>query len=1021
MKTRALVISALVLLAIACNNFFHELIPSDDDRIISFSVPGQVDVEIGGNTVYVTVAPGTDLSALIPTIRLASGAVIFPVIYEYTSRAFGDVRTFGAAMELYTAGSNAERVMDLIREHKDSFTVPVLDIPIDFSYPVDCIVLSARGTTRRYTVRVEIDTGEGTFKSFGFEKFYNPEVVRAAVGVVNAAAKTVTVNVSYPVENIASYRLTPSFQTNEARVYLDGAEWNSGETLIDFLKPPASADLTNPAYASQTKTLTLKRAGFPDSVWTLTVNFSEDPDTSRAIIDFRFTKALNPLINADYMAEIVNSGNTGTITVTVYYSGARPEELKASFVSPGTVTVNGVTQISGYSTQDFSAGMQYTVTSRVGNNVRAYTVNVSLVPASDPLPQITYFAFTAGLNPRLLSNSTAMIDHAGRLIMIEAAYDGDTAPVNLIPDFSATGTVTANGVTQTSKAGSVNFSNPVSYTVSNPSNPTLKREYRVEVKFVKSLSSIAEIETFSFYVADNPDLIEDVHATVNQTTGAITATLLFDKNLPGGNRTLVPRWSAQGRVETNGVPQTSGGASRQFYTPQTYGVVSIDSGFRKDYTVTIKEVNSRIYVRQNAAGRNDGTNWQNAYRNLPGACNDTALFPESVPKELWIAAGAYKASDTGNPDDYLLMTANTSYIGGFGGSETSRNQRNVTANKVTISNDWDGREFSPSLFSARLGPFDGWGYRPTVGIISGALFFEDLEFIKRDNMNVICIYLDPLGLELNISNCSFYGIDDNKGHAIYVYNPRSFIDDPNGGYYDNCNVAINNVVMRCTPIAVTGVHSVTINGADIKRTGKVIHVGTTENVIIENATLEDTGIFIYNAGPVRISNSSMRDKGSLSFYIYNSGDVEISNVTIESSETLPAGGGIYIDSTGTSVISNTTIRNTRETSYNNQGNVFVAGLGGGIFHGGNDYNVRIINGNVSVIETGGSRPAGRLIIRDCLFENCRSTNVAYGAIFTLNTAGTNEITNTRFINCTAPLGFPDIDRSLFILTNVTFE
>jgi len=771
MKTKALIFLALVSLAAAgCNNFFHDLIPSDDDRIKSFSVgPDQVSVEIGDNEIFVTVSPGADISAVIPEIQAAQGASVFPATYEYVSRAFADERTFGAAMEIYASGDMGGKFKDMIRGSIDIFDVPELDLPINFNYPVDFLVVSARGTTRQYTVRVEVDTGEGKFKSFGFDKFFNPEMVRSAAGSVSTAAKTVTVNVSYPTENIASYNLTPYFETNGARVYLDdGTELRSGETLIGFLKPPDSLDLTNPEYNSQTKTLTLKRTGFEDTEWALTVNFSEDPATDRSIIDFRFKKSFNPLINADYMADIVNSGNTGTITVTVYYSGAKPEELKPSLILPGTARVDGELQISEYSTQDFSAPLQYVVTSRILDNVRTYTVTVNLVSASDPLPQITSFGFTVGNNPQLSSNSTAMINHAGRLILIEAAYSGSTPPVSLKPTFSATGTVTVNGTAQTSGVTAVDFSNPVGFTVSNPnpSNPTLKREYRVEVKFVQALSDVAQIETFSFYMSDNPGLIADVNATVNQTTGAITATLLFDT--PGGNRTLVPRWSAQGIVESGGVTQVSGESGRQFYTPQTYGVVSADSGFRKDYTVTVKEANSRIYVKSNATGRNDGTNWENAYRTLYNANRDAARF--SIPTEIWIAEGTY----TENTDmlySWNNLRVSTSFIGGFIGNETSKDARSDPANR------------KPNIINAlRINAYENstlFNFMATGAVWS----FEDMVITGGSN-NIttgghISVYMGGgtliiKGVDFKDSYSTFVG-DTNEGGGSVVFLSRYII------------------------------------------------------------------------------------------------------------------------------------------------------------------------------------------------------------------------------------------------------
>jgi hypothetical protein len=711
MKKRGLFLTAvlLTLLFVTCDNFFHDLIPPDGDRIEDFYVPGLLSVEIGDDAITAYVSPGTDLKELTPSIRVSAGATLFPVTQEYIAYAFNDDRTFGAVMELYTSGENITgKIIDMIRSNR-TFNRPVLDMPINFGYPVDFLVISGIGTIRQYKIRVEIDTGEGKFKSFGFEKFFNPEVVRSAVGVIDTDNRTVTVDVSYPVENIASYQLTPSFETNGARVYLDGTEWRSGETLIGFLKPPDSLDLSNPHYASQTKTLTLKRTGFEDAEWTLIVNFSEDPDTSRAIIDFRFTRSLNPLLNADYMAEeIYHSDNYGFISVTVYYSGAKPEELRASFISPGTVTVNDEIQISGYSTQDFSSSVRYVVTSKIGNNVRTYSVYVRILPISDPLPQITYFSFRTEQNPLLVSNSTALINHDSRLILIEAAYDGDTPPYDLIPEFStmvrtgslfSEGTVSVNGITQRSNSSSVNFSSPVGYVVFNPSNPTLKREYRVEVKFVRALSSGAEITTFTFYKADNPDLVADVNAVVTQSTGTIYATLLFQT--PGGDRTLVPRWSAQGRIEVGGVTQTSGELERQFYTPQTFRASSADGVFKRDYTVTVKEINSRIYVKHDAMGRNDGTNWENAYQSVSNTENDTERFYfynngayydyTSIPREVWIAEGTYTSPYYGIGFSY----PNVYLIGGFIGNETSKNARVDPANhKPIITGDHGDGELS---------------------------------------------------------------------------------------------------------------------------------------------------------------------------------------------------------------------------------------------------------------------------------------------------------------------------------------
>ena len=440
------------LLLMGCNNFFHDLVPPSGDRITSFSVPNQSGVIIGENTVNAVVLPGTDIRSVIPSIGISPGATILPVTMDYIVRAFPNEPLFGGAMELYTSADLINKSIELIKA-KSGFIRPALDLPIDFSRPVDMIVIAGAGQVRQYRVNVEVDSGEGKFLFFEFNKFHNPELVRNAPGTVDTGAKTVTLSVSYPEENIASYKLVPGFTTNGARVFLEGVEVLSEETELTFTKPPASAALADPAYGTQTKTLTLRRPGYADAVYTLIITFVEDPGTSRAITDFRFVKSLNPLISATAMATIVHSGDTGTIDVTVSYSGTRPAALIPSFVSPGNVTVEGVAQTSGFNSRDFSGPVFYKVVSRVGGYTRIYQVTVTLVEASDPRPVISSFVFTTAKNPALLSNSTALIDHEEGLILVEAAYDGDTPPASLTAEFAASGRVTVGGVEQTSGAG----------------------------------------------------------------------------------------------------------------------------------------------------------------------------------------------------------------------------------------------------------------------------------------------------------------------------------------------------------------------------------------------------------------------------------------------------------------------------------------------------------------------------------------------------------------------------------------
>jgi hypothetical protein len=60
-KNLLVLAAALVLITGGCNNFFHDLIPPDGDRIESFTVLGQAAID--DNRITVLVPPGTNLGS----------------------------------------------------------------------------------------------------------------------------------------------------------------------------------------------------------------------------------------------------------------------------------------------------------------------------------------------------------------------------------------------------------------------------------------------------------------------------------------------------------------------------------------------------------------------------------------------------------------------------------------------------------------------------------------------------------------------------------------------------------------------------------------------------------------------------------------------------------------------------------------------------------------------------------------------------------------------------------------------
>jgi cadherin domain-containing protein/parallel beta helix pectate lyase-like protein/type IX secretion system substrate protein len=97
-----------------------------------------------------------------------------------------------------------------------------------------------------------------------------------------------------------------------------------------------------------------------------------------------------------------------------------------------------------------------------------------------------------------------------------------------------------------------------------------------------------------------------------------------------------------------------------------------------------------IYVKGNASGNNNGTNWMDAYKNIQIAL-DNATSDDSI----WVAAGVYKPTQDSLGNSYpvnertktFLMVDGVALIGGFAGGESSFNERDIENNETILSGD----------------------------------------------------------------------------------------------------------------------------------------------------------------------------------------------------------------------------------------------------------------------------------------------------------------------------------------------
>lgn len=94
----------------------------------------------------------------------------------------------------------------------------------------------------------------------------------------------------------------------------------------------------------------------------------------------------------------------------------------------------------------------------------------------------------------------------------------------------------------------------------------------------------------------------------------------------------------------------------------------------------------RVNVNTPCTSGCDGSTWALAYPDLQSAIT---AFSSG---EIWVAAGIYKPSTTGDRAARFELKTNMSVFGGFNGLESSQNERNVTTNPTILSGDLSGND-----------------------------------------------------------------------------------------------------------------------------------------------------------------------------------------------------------------------------------------------------------------------------------------------------------------------------------------
>lgn len=415
---------------------------------------GDADVSFSGDAVTITATYPVEYQ----NFKLIPDIVIDGDTWEIT----------GGTLRAEDVGASGEETECTAGLKKAVYLVPGDAYPVGNEYTATLTVRRGEAAAT-YTLRLIYKENEDTIRSitdFRFLRLRNPGIKTTSMASISKSEDTgfISAAVMYegdepPYDLVADF-YSPGTCTVEHAVQVSGKSRNNFRYDVQIL-------------------CTSKNKLFC-RLYTVHVTFIKVKTAEAVLNYFAFPKHLNPDLSQSATGLIDES--SGTVYVNAkYHTPEKPAHLVPEFAATGTVSVNSILQSSGYSAQDFSRSIYYSVRDQNdwSSDSRTYRISVNWEQDEQSACAITGFGFSTADNPSLEKDVSARINE--RAGTIYALLPKDAGKSDLAPYFSAKGTVTVNGGEQTSGSSRQDFSDEVVYTVTS-ANGLYTKQYSVSVQ-----------------------------------------------------------------------------------------------------------------------------------------------------------------------------------------------------------------------------------------------------------------------------------------------------------------------------------------------------------------------------------------------------------------------------------------------------------------------------------------------------------------------------------------------------------
>lgn len=415
---------------------------------------GDADVSFSGDAVTITATYPVEYQ----NFKLIPDIVIDGDTWEIT----------GGTLSTEDVGASGEETECTAGLKKAVYLVPGDAYPVGKEYTATLTVRRGEAAAS-YTLRLIYKEDSDTIRSitdFRFLRLRNPGIKTTSMASISKSEDTgfISAAVMYegdepPYDLVADF-YSPGTCTVEHAVQVSGKSRNSFRYDVQIL-------------------CTSKNKLFC-RLYTVHVTFIKVKTAEAVLNYFAFPKHLNPDLSQSATGLIDES--SGTVYVNAkYHTPEKPAHLVPEFAATGTVSVNSILQSSGYSAQDFSRSVYYSVRDQNdwSSDSRTYRISVNWEQDEQSACAITGFGFSTADNPSLEKDVSARINE--RAGTIYALLPKDAGKSSLAPYFSAKGTVTIGDAEQTSGSSRQDFSDEVVYTVTS-ANGLYTKQYSVSVQ-----------------------------------------------------------------------------------------------------------------------------------------------------------------------------------------------------------------------------------------------------------------------------------------------------------------------------------------------------------------------------------------------------------------------------------------------------------------------------------------------------------------------------------------------------------